>query len=128
MGNNNSNLVCCIGPTDGLINKECDNYKGESSNTHYTTKTSVSSSKKEPVREGYSFSSISSKSSSCCNDDHQDDEMRNDAAEWCHSYSQEIRVAESSYDEAATEAVNHYHGHSRQYSRGRDGSQQIRDQ
>ena len=100
-----------------------------------TAKTSITSSKKESVQQGYSFSSISSKSSNNSNGEKHNyyppDEMRNDYAEWCDSFHEEIRVAESSYDEATTEAVNYYYGDSRYGSRHngiRDETEERRDQ
>jgi len=61
----------------------------------------------------FSFSSISTKSSSSepPQDLNAPVDMRNDEAQTCNSMNDELRAAESSYDEAATEAVNlHYSG------------------
>ena len=131
MGNSNSGLVCCHA---FKYDEQTYDEKEKCGNTSRTTDTSISSSKKEPVQQGYSFSSISSKSSSCCNEEEehfQPAEMRNDAAEWCNSACDEIRVAHSSYDEETTEAVNNYYCDSRynRHQRGRrDGGHQRRDQ
>ncbi len=148
MGNLHGSLgVCCAATPEHILLNDNDN-NGEkmidkSGRTQSTAKMSVSSSQEDstPVREGFSFSSISSKSSgngsgsgNC--DSRQESsypppEMRNDAAEWYHSISDEIRVAESSYDEATTEAVNLYYGDSRypaQHNAGRrDGVEQQRE-
>ena len=61
------------------------------------------------------------------------DEMRNDtdAVEWNHSLSgHELRVAESRYDEATTDAVNYYYGDERYhntYGGLRDETQEMRE-
>ena len=116
MGNSNSGIVCCAGPPDGLVNIKEDEPFKKTYERPATAKTSVSSSKKG-VRAGYSFSSISSKSSRNSDEDQENNypppEMRNDAAEWCHSLSDEIRVSGSSYDEAKTEALNDYYSEPR---------------
>jgi len=131
----NSGLgVCC---TPHVLPAENDGKLIEKSGrTQSTAKTSDNSSEGSPlpVREGFSFSSISSKSSSDCKQTEESTypppEMRNDS-EWCQSMSDELRVAESSYDEATTEAVNVYYGDPRQAARhntgGRDGIQQRRE-
>lgn len=137
MGNSSSNgIVCCVGPTYTVFKDE--NLGKKPGSAGATEKTSISSSMKEPVQEGFSFSSISSKSSNDSNSKGKEnrpftpDEMRNDDTEWCHSISDEIRVAESSYDEATTEAVNYYYGDSRypmSYIRGnRADATERRDQ
>lgn len=86
------------------------------------------------IQEGYSLSSISSKSSSSkqqdsnkddyrqitkllgmdgsCKDPHayhNMDEMRNDAAECCNSTRDEIRAIASSYDESGEDALMSYY-------------------
>ena len=131
MGNSNSGIVCCVAPTNDAILQDGKLVIGKSSAS--TAKTSIASSKKEQsVQRGYSFSSISSKSSTNSNVQkdtyYPPDEMRNDDPEWYTSYTNEIRVAESNYDEARTEAANYYYGDSRYGIRIRDLSEEIRDQ
>ena len=131
MGNNNSGIVCCVAPAHDEIHEGDKFVMGKSSAS--TAKTSIGSSKKEEsVQRGYSFSSISSKSSTNSNEPkdtyYQPDEMRNDDPEWPDPYHDEIRVAVSSYDEARTEAVNYYYGDSRYGIRIRDLTEEIRDQ
>mmetsp|Transcript_4588 Transcript_4588/g.5972 ORF Transcript_4588/g.5972 Transcript_4588/m.5972 type:complete len:138 (-) Transcript_4588:237-650(-) len=137
MGNSNSGFAgCCISSQSINLKNENDGdlqYIGKKTGNASLAKT-MSTSKQE-VPEGYSFSSISSKSSNSNVEqvkiyEPEQVDMRNDA-EWCHSISDEIRVAESSYDEATTEAVNNYYCESRHmmhYIGRRSAGHQSRDQ
>ena len=131
MGNSNS-VVCCVTPGQRLdISDEVPFKMGQ---TERTADTSILTSAKKR-EDGYSLSSISSKSSKSSNQDNQEHEhpipeMRNDA-DWHNSLSEEIRVAESSYDEATTEALDEYYGETRyprDYHQRPDATDHIRDE
>lgn len=143
MGNNNSNVLdCCVTQPNALLKIVGKDYikkeKSSSGKSEITAATAISSlQKKEVLPDEYSFSSISSKSSHTISLDNDcyypPDEMRNDtdAVEWNHSLSgHELRVAESRYDEAITDAVNCYYGDERYhntYGGLRDETQEMRE-
>ena len=111
--------------------------RGESETAASSRTTTVNKNTRQGI--DFSSSSISSKSSTDGNTTDGESifesvDMRNDEAQGVSSASLELRAAQSSYDEATTEAVNSYYGDPRQVhyrTRNqdiRDGSDQQRDQ
>ena len=149
MGNKNS-YVCCMSPDELLLGDEEVNslreperkqkpwvIRGESETAASSRTTAVNRNTKHGLE--FSSSSISSKSSTDGNITDGESifeavDVRNDEAQGVSSTSLELRAAQSSYDEATTEAVNSYYGDPRQVhyrtpnQDTRDGSDQQRDQ
>ena len=108
--------------------------RGESETAASSRTTTV----KKNVIQGIEFSSSSISSKSSTDDNTTDAEsivdMRNDEAQQLSSHSLELRAAQSSFDEATTDAVNKYYGDPRQVHyrsrnhESREGYDQHRDQ
>lgn len=126
MGNSGSS-VCCMSPDEMFSNakQKTDNRKDrqrqlsiekERLKEEITLNCLDNGTSKQTMKvdDKFSFSSISSKSSGDTAQ-HLDSiapiDMRDESQAYA-SLSDELRVAGSSYDEAATEAVNSYYGNS----------------
>ena len=132
MGNSNS-VVCCVTPGQRLdVGDEVPFKMGQTERTADASILTNSVKKREDENSLYSISSKSSKSSNQDNYEHQHPipEMRNDS-NWHNSLSDETRVAESSFDEATTEALNEYYGETRypsNYQQRRYSTDHTRDE